>query len=420
MGAERNPPIVQVDERPPLPVLATLSLQHLFAMFGATILVPVLFGVDPATVLLFNGIGTLIFLALCRWKVPAYLGSSFAFIPAVLTIIPLYGYGAALGGFIASGIIFILLAFIIGKTGTGWVEIIFPDAAMGAIVAVIGLELAPTAAKMTGLTTGSPDPATLAIILVTLGVMIAGMTVFRGFLRIIPVLLGILAGCVAAVLLGRAVLDTVITAPWFSVPTFYAPAFSPAAIILILPATAVVFVEVIGHLRVTGTIVGRDLMKDPGIEPVLYGKGISTVLSGFFGSTPNTTYAENIGVMAITRVYSTQVLAGTALIAIAISFCGKLPGAIRAIPDPVMGAVGLLLFGVIAASGIRILIDARTDLSRSRNLVLAALILVIGVSGASITIGPAEIKGMALSTVVAIVLGVFFFAIDRMGWGNDS
>jgi len=420
MGAERNPTIVQVDERPPLPVLATLSLQHLFAMFGATILVPVLFGVDPATILLFNGIGTLIFLALCQWKVPAYLGSSFAFIPAVLTIIPQYGYGAALSGFIASGIIFILLAFIIGKTGTGWVNVLFPDAAMGAIVAVIGLELAPTAAKMTGLTTGSTDPVTLAIVLVTLGVMIAGMTVSRGFLRIIPVLLGILAGCMAAVLLGRAAVDTILAAPWFSVPTFYAPAFSPAAIILILPATAVVFVEVIGHLRVTGTIIGRDLMKDPGIEPVLYGKGISTVLSGFFGSTPNTTYAENIGVMAITRVYSTYVLAGTALIAIVISFCGKLPAAIRAIPDPVMGAVGLLLFGVIAASGIRILIDARTDLSRSRNLVLVALILVIGVSGASITIGLAEIKGMALSTVVAIVLGVFFYTVDRAGWGNDS
>lgn len=420
MGSERNPTIVQVDERPPLPVLATLSLQHLFAMFGATILVPVLFGVDPATILLFNGIGTLIFLALCRWKVPAYLGSSFAFIPAVLTIIPLYGYGAALGGFIASGIIFILLAFIIGKTGTGWVEIIFPDAAMGAIVAVIGLELAPTAAKMTGITTGSADPVTLVIVLVTLGVIIAGMTVSRGFLRIIPVLLGILAGCVAAVLLGRAVMDTILAAPWFSVPTFYAPAFSPAAIILILPATAVVFVEVIGHLRVTGTIIGRDLMKDPGIEPVLYGKGISTVLSGFFGSTPNTTYAENIGVMAITRVYSTHVLAGTALIAIVISFCGKLPAAIRAIPDPVMGAVGLLLFGVIAASGIRILIDARTDLSRSRNLVLVALILVIGVSGASLNLGPAEIQGMALSTVVAIVLGIFFYTVDWMGWANDS
>lgn len=420
MGSERNPTIVQVDERPPLPVLATLSLQHLFAMFGATILVPVLFGVDPATILLFNGIGTLIFLALCRWKVPAYLGSSFAFIPAVLTIIPLYGYGAALGGFIASGIIFILLAFIIGKTGTGWVEIIFPDAAMGAIVAVIGLELAPTAAKMTGITTGSADPVTLVIVLVTLGVIIAGMTVSRGFLRIIPVLLGILAGCVAAVLLGRAVMDTILAAPWFSVPTFYAPTFSPAAIILILPATAVVFVEVIGHLRVTGTIIGRDLMKDPGIEPVLYGKGISTVLSGFFGSTPNTTYAENIGVMAITRVYSTHVLAGTALIAIVISFCGKLPAAIRAIPDPVMGAVGLLLFGVIAASGIRILIDARTDLSRSRNLVLVALILVIGVSGASLNLGPAEIQGMALSTVVAIVLGIFFYTVDWMGWANDS
>jgi uracil permease len=413
MADEMLPPVVQVDEQPPLPVLATLSLQHLLAMFGATVLVPVLLGVDPATVLLFNGIGTLIFLVLCQWKVPAYLGSSFAFIPPALTIIPAYGYSAALGGFIASGIIFILLALLIRKTGTAWVSVVFPDAAMGAIVAVIGLELAPTAAKMTGLTAASPDLSTLGIVALTLAVMIAGMTVCRGFLRIIPLILGMAAGCIASALLGIAVFDSVFAAPWFSVPTFYSPAFSPAAVIIIVPASIVVFVELIGHLKVTGTITGRDLMNDPGIEPVLLGKGISTVISGFFGSTPNTTYAENIGVMAITRVYSVYVLAGTALIAIAISFCGKVPAAIRAIPGPVMGAVGLLLFGVIAASGIRMLIDAKTDLSQSRNLVLVSLILVIGVSGASINIGLADLQGMALSTVVAVVLGIFFWGVDR-------
>ncbi|MDD1704118.1 MAG: uracil permease [Methanoregula sp.] len=412
--------VVQVNERPPLPILATLSVQHLLAMFGATVLLPVLLGVDPATILLFNGIGTLIFLVLCQGKVPAYLGSSFAYLPPALIIIPAYGYGAALGGFIASGIMFILLGMLIGKTGIGWVPVVFPDAAMGAIVTIIGLELAPMAATMAGLTTTSPDLVTLGIVTVTLAVMIVGMTACRGFLRIIPVLLGIVAGCATSVLLGRAVLDPVLAAPWFSVPTLYTPAFSLAATVIVVPASIVTFVELIGHLRVTGTIVGRDLMTDPGIARPLYGKGISTVLSGFFGSTPNTTYAENIGVMAITRVYSVYVLAGTALIAIAISFCGKIPAVIRAIPSSVMGAVALFLFGVIAASGLRMLIDARTDLSQSRNLILVSLILVLGVSGAVVNIGIAELKGMALSAVVAIVLGVFFFVVDRMGWGRGG
>jgi len=412
--------VVQVDERPPLPILATLSVQHLLAMFGATVLLPVLLGVDPATILLFNGIGTLLFLVVCQGKVPAYLGSSFAYLPPALIIIPAYGYGVALGGFIASGIMFILLAMLIGKTGIGWVPVVFPDAAMGAIVTIIGLELAPMAAVMAGLTTASPDLVTLGIVTVTLVVMIVGMTACRGFLRIIPVLLGIVAGCATSVLLGRAVLDPVLAAPWFSVPTLYTPAFSLAATVIIVPASIVTFVELIGHLRVTGTIVGRDLKTDPGITRPLYGKGISTVLSGFFGSTPNTTYAENIGVMAITRVYSVYVLAGTALIAIAISFCGKIPAAIRSIPSPVMGAVALFLFGVIAASGLRMLIDARTDLSQSRNLILVSLILVLGVSGAVVNIGIAELKGMALSAVVAIVLGVFFFVVDRMGWGGEG
>lgn len=272
MNDETQLPIVQVDERPPLPILSTLSLQHLLAMFGATVLVPILLGVDPATILLFNGIGTLIFLVLCKWKVPAYLGSSFAFISPALIIISTYGYGAALGGFIASGIVFILLAFLIKKIGTDWISVVFPDAAMGAIVAVIGLELAPTAATMTGLTTGNPGLATTGIVVLTLAVMIIGMTVCRGFLRMIPIILGLVAGCVASALLGVAVFEPIIAAPWFSVPTFYTPVFSLAAIIIIIiPASVVVFVELIGHLKVTGTIIGlayvnRTVYTTPGNE----------------------------------------------------------------------------------------------------------------------------------------------------------
>ena len=412
-----EPPVVGVDEHPPLAVFVPLSLQHLLAMFGATVLVPVLLGVDPSTVLLFNGIGTLIFLVVCQWKVPAYLGSSFAFLPQALIIIPLYGYGAALGGFIASGILFILLAGLIKKTGIGWVKTVFPDAARGAIVAVIGLELAPTAAAMAGLTTGPVDLTNLATVFLTLGVMIAGMTAYRGFLRLIPILLGLVTGYGVSLLLGRAVFDPILAAPWFSIPTIYTPVLSLPAIILILPASLVVFVELISHLKVTGTIIGRDLMADPGIERTLLGKGISTVLSGMFGSTPNTTYAENIGVLAITRVYSTAVLAGAAVIA--ISCCGKIPAAIQSIPGPVMGTVSLLLFGVITASGIRMLIDARTDLSLPRNLLLVSLILVIGVSGASVDIGLVQLKGMALSTIVAVVLGGFFMGLIG-GAGGDA
>lgn len=408
-----EPPVVQVQERPPLHILAPLSLQHLLAMFGATVLVPVVLGVDPATVLLFNGIGTLIFLVLCQWKVPAYLGSSFAFLPPSMMIIGTYGYGAALAGFIASGVIFLLLSLLIYKTGTGWVDIVFPEAAMGAIVTVIGLELAPAAGKMAGLTSGNPDVATIIIVVLTLAVMIVGMTVCRGFLRVIPILLGLVAGFTVSVILGQATFDTVISAPWFSIPTFYTPVFSVPAILIILPASIVTFVELIGHLKVTGTIVGKDLMKDPGIERPLLGKGISTIISGFFGSTPNTTYAENIGVLAITRVYSTYVLAGTACIAIAISFCGKVPAAINSIPPSVMGAVALFLFGVIAASGIRMLIDAKTDLSKPRNLIFVSLILVVGISGASISIGSAALSGMSLATLIAMLLGIFFYVIDR-------
>lgn len=397
-----------------------LSLQHLFAMFGATILVPVLLGVDPATILLFNGIGTLIFLVLCQWKVPAYLGSSFAFISPSLIIIGTYGYGAALSGYIASGIIFLLVALVIYRFGSGWVRVLLPDAVMGSVVAVIGLDLAPTAAKLSGLSADNPDLHVAAIALFTLLVTILCMTMFRGYFRIIPVLIGIILGSILAAVVGYFSFDLIIQAPWFAIPTLYAPVWSVQAIIIIIPASLVVLVELIGHLQVTSTIIGKDLAKDPGLARVLLGKGISSVISGFFGSTPNTTYAENIGVMAITRVYSTAVFGGAAVFAILISFCGKFTAAIRCIPEPVIGGISLLLFGVIAASGVRMLIESKTDLSLPKNLVLVSVILVIGASGAMVDIGPVDLKGMSLATVVGVGLNLIFITVSSLGFSEKG
>jgi len=415
-----NTRVIQVEEKLPLLQLFPLSLQHLFAMFGATVLVPILFKVNPATILLFNGIGTLLYLFICKGKIPAYLGSSFAFISPVFIVLPQYGYNAALGGFIAAGVVFSLVSFLIGIIGTKWIDTVFPPAAMGAIVAVIGLELAPVAADMAGLTAKTLDPHVITVSLFTLAVTIIGSIMFRGFLAIIPILIGVLAGYIAAFLLGLVDLSIIAAAPWFAAPTIYSPEFNFNAIAIILPAALVVIAEHIGHLVVTGNIVGRDLTQNPGLHRSLFGNGLSTIVSGFFGSTPNTTYGENIGVMAITKVYSVQVIGGAAILAIVLSFVGKLAAAIQSIPVPVMGGVSLLLFGVIAASGIRILVESKVDYSRSRNLILTSIVLILGISGASITIGTVTMKGMALATIVSIFLSLSFKALDLLGLTNDK
>jgi uracil permease len=406
---------IQVEERLPFLQTLPLSLQHLFAMFGATVLVPFLLHVDPATSLLMNGVGTLTYLLVTRGRIPAYLGSSFAFIApvmAVLAVPALGGYAAAQGGFIVFGLIFILISFIVKLAGTRWLEVIFPPAAMGAVVAVIGLELAPTAAQMAGLAVGPatnlllPHGLSLLVALSTLGIVILVSLFGRGFFSIIPVLIGVVAGYFLALALGLVDMKALHEAHWLAVPHLYKPTFSPQAILMILPATLVVLAEHVGHLVVTGNVVGRDLMKDPGLDRSLLGDGISNVLSGLVGATPNTTYGENIGVMAITRVFSVWVIGGAAVIAIVISFVGKIGAVIRSIPTPVMGGVCLLLFGVIAAAGIRMLVERKVDYTKPANLILSAITFVVGVSGAKITLGTVELKGMALATVVAILLSL--------------
>ena len=417
---------IDVDERLPLLQTVPLSLQHLFAMFGATVLVPFLFKVNPATSLLLNGIGTLVYLVVCRGKVPAYLGSSFAFISPVFAVLAhpeLGGYAAAQGGFIAFGLFFVLVSQVVRVAGTRWLDVVFPPAAMGAIVAVIGLELAPVATSMAGLTgDGAAQPGrgmAVAVAMVTLGVTVLGSVLFRGFLGVIPILIGVVAGYGAALAAGLVDLSPVAAAAWFEVPTLYAPTFSPQAILMVLPAGLVVLAEHVGHLVVTGNVVGRDFVKDPGLHRSLLGDGISNVLSGLAGATPNTTYGENIGVLAITRVFSTWVIGGAAVLAVVISFVGKLAAAIRSIPTPVMGGVCILLFGVIAAAGIRMLVEKKVDYTRPRNLVPTSVVLVSGASGAAVKLGTVELKGMALGTFVAVALSLLFAAFDRLGWTNE-
>jgi len=421
---------IKVDQRLPLLQSLPLSFQHLFAMFGSTVLVPVLFGVNPATILLMNGVGTLIYLFITKGKIPAYLGSSFAFISPVFVVLGQYaggeGYSYALGGFLVVGIVLTLVGLIVKVAGTGWIDVVFPPAAMGAIVAVIGLELVPVAAEMAGLIPDAEagpgwtmDPNTVTVAVLTLAITIICWVTMRGFLKIIPILIGIVAGYIIAFAFGLVDFTAVEEAAWFSMPEYYQMKIDWAAILVILPAALVLIPEHIGHLFVTSNIVKKDLAKDPGLDRSLMGNGISTIISSFVGSTPNTTYGENIGVLAITRVYSTWIIGGAAVIAIVLSFIGKLAALISSIPAAVMGGISLLLFGIIAASGLRMLVEANVDYNRSQNLILTSVVLIIGISGATIQIGSVELTGMGLATVVAIVLSLFFKLLDVLKLSNE-
>ncbi|HEX2868610.1 MAG TPA: uracil permease [Ignavibacteriales bacterium] len=415
--------VIDVNERPPLAESIPLSFQHLFAMFGASVLVPILFKINPATVLLMNGIGTILYIFITKGKIPAFLGSSFAFISPVFLVIAGSSYQAALGGFIASGLIFITVALIFRFLGTRWIHVVFPPAAMGAIVAIIGLELSPVAANMAGLVSKNNlalDPRAITVSLSTLAVVILGSILFRGFLKIIPILVGVLFGYALSLAMGMVNFSAISEAAWFEMPTFYKPEFNLSAIIVIIPASLVVIAEHIGHLIVTGNIVGRDLAEDPGLHRSLMGDGISTTISGFLGSVPTTTYGENIGVLAITKVYSVWVIGGAAVISILVSFFGKFSAAIQTVPLPVMGGISLMLFGVIAASGIRMLVEAQVDYSRPKNLILTAFVLIIGLSGAQIKIGSVTLAGMALATVSSIIISLTFRLFEVLGWMNEE
>lgn len=412
--------IIQVEDKVPFNLLVPLSIQHMFAMFGASVLVPFVFGINPAIVLFMNGVGTLIFMTVTKGKAPAYLGSSFAFLAPAGIVISKMGYSYALGGFVAVGFCGCVLSFIIYKCGTEWVDVVLPPAAMGPVVALIGLELSSSAASNAGLLDDKIDMKNIIVFMVTIGVAVFGNVLFRGFLSVIPILIAVIAGYIAALCCGILDFSQVVAAPWFAIPNFQMAKFDLSAILMILPVLLVITSEHIGHQVVTGKIIGRDLLKDPGLHRSLFGDNFSTMLSGLIGSVPTTTYGENIGVMAVTKVYSVRVIAGAAVLSIICSFVGKLSMLIQTIPGPVIGGISFLLYGMIGASGIRILVDSKVDYGRSRNLTLTSVVFVTGLSGIVVNFGDVQLTGMVLACVVAMILSLIFYVLDKFHLTNDQ
>ena len=419
--------IIQVEDKVPPRLLVPLSIQHMFAMFGASVLVPFMLGISPAIVLFMNGIGTLLFILITKGKAPAYLGSSFAFIAPASMVIEQWGYEYALGGFVVVGAIGCILAAIIYKCGTNWINVVLPPAAMGPVVALIGLELAGSAASTGQIVGDSVTTSSVITFCVTLGVAVLGSVLFRKFLSVIPILIAILCGYAAGLITeafsGEHVIRDGITAalqqPLFQLPNFQTPKFDLEAILIILPVILVIANEHIGHQLVTSKVVGRDLLKDPGLHRSLFADNFSTMLSGLIGSVPTTTYGENIGVMAITRVYSVRVIGGAAVLSIICSFVGPLAALIQTIPGPVIGGISFLLYGMIGTSGLRILVDNKVDYSKNRNMVLTSVIFVVGLSGVTLSLGNVALSGMTLAAIVGMLMSLLFYAFDKLKWSND-
>ncbi len=415
--------IIQVEEKVPLSMLLPLSLQHTFAMFGASVLVPIIFGINPGIVLFMNGVGTLLFILITKGKAPAYLGSSFAFLGPAGIIIAGQGFPYALGAFAVTGALGCVLAYIIYKFGTNWIEVVLPAAAMGPVVALIGLELAglTVAGGSTGANLMVENATTqdLIVFLITLGVAVFGSVMFKKFFAIIPILIAIVSGYVAALVFGMVDFTPVKEAALFTMPIFQFPKFSMQAIITMLPVLLVITSEHISHQVVTSNIIGRNLLKDPGLHRSIFADNFSTMLSGLIGGVPTTTYGENIGVMAVTGVYSVSVIAGAAVISICMAFIGPLAAIIQTIPGNVIGGVTFLLYGMIGASGIRLLVDSKVDYSQSRNLILTSVVFTAGLSGLAVNFMGIQLKGMVLASVVAVVISLLFHIIEKLGLMNQ-
>lgn len=413
--------VLQIDEKPKWNQWILLSIQHLFAMFGATVLVPALTGMSPAVALVTSGIGTLAFIIITRGKAPSYLGSSFAFINPIIVVKALELEGAGSGVQVGSylmvgsfliGVAYSIIALIISKAGTKWLMKLLPPIVVGPVIMVIGLGLASTAIGMaTNNPAGEYDIDYVLVGLVTLTITILTAMFTRGFLSVIPVLVGIIGGYIFSYFMGIVSFDAVIAANWFEVPPFaipfadFQPVITTKVVLLMVPVAIVPIAEHIGHQLVLSKVVGKDLIADPGLDKSMFGDGVATMLAACLGGPPNTTYGENIGVLAITRAFSIYLFVGAAIFAILFGFCGKIAALLSTIPSPVMGGVSILLFGIIASSGLRMLVENKVNFARKRNLIIASVILVIGIGGAAIHVGDLfSLEGMALASIIGVVL----------------
>lgn len=444
---QNNNIVMDVQEIPKLHKWLTLSLQHLFAMFGATILVPFLTGLSPAVALVSSGLGTLAYLLITKGQIPAYLGSSFAFIAPVIAASAASGVPGAMVGSFFAGLVYGIVALLIRFAGLGWLMRILPPIVVGPVIIVIGLGLASTAIDM-----AMYDPAMeeqiysathFSVALVTLAITIVGSIFFRGFFGLIPILIGIIGGYTFGLFQG--IVDTSgLSAEWigitsatsiggvfaaiFQLPDFVIPFihYSPAEVFnwnilwIMAPVAIVTLAEHTGDQMVLSKVVSRNFILKPGLHRSIMGDGVATVIASCLGGPPNTTYGENIGVLAITRVFSVFVIGGAAVLAILFGFIGIITALIASIPSAVMGGVSILLFGIIASSGMRMLIDNQVDLGDKRNLIISSVILVIGIGGAFIQITEGlQLAGMALSALIGVLLNLVLPGKES-GYGNGN
>lgn len=413
---------LDVNEKPPIAKWIILAIQHVFAMFGATILVPILVnsaaGETVLTIpvaLVTSGIGTLIYILCTKGKSPVYLGSSFAFIAPIAAAYLKGGVSGAMTGIMVVGLIYIIVAIVIKLIGKNWIDKLLPPVVIGPMIMIIGLGLAPSAASQIGLTSGAElDWKILLVAVVSFLVTAIVMTRAKGFLKVIPFLVGIISGYVLSIILGLVDFTAVAEASFFSVPKFiipfvnYAPNFS--ALITIAPIALVTLCEHIGDHTSLSNIIGKDLLKDPGLDRTILGDGIATFVAGVLGGPANTTYGENTSVVGMTKVASVWVIGLAAIIAIIIGFLGKFTALVSTIPNAVLGGVSLLLYGFIAVNGLKVLIKNQIDFEKTKNIVVASTMLVLGLGGASISIISGDlsitISGMSLAAIIGIILNL--------------
>ena len=417
--------VLDVNEKPSNGQLITLSFQHMFAMFGSTILVPQLVGLSPAIALLTSGIATIIFLLVTKFQVPAYLGSSFAFIaPIIIAVNGLDESGKAINpgnamiGAVFVGLVYGVVSLVIWKSGHKWIMKLLPAIVVGPVIMVIGLGLSGVAVDMAMNITNAEGIKEYSFLhfsaaLVTLFTAIICTVYFKNIISTMPILIGLVVGYIYSIIIGIVDFTPIKESKMFASPDFLIPGVhydfvvTSNILLIMVPIVIVTISEHIGHQLVLGKVVDRDYIKEPGLHRSLLGDGLGTLISALIGGPPKTTYGENIGVLAITRVYSVYVILGAAVIAILLSFFGKAMAVISTIPTAVLGGVSILLFGIIAASGLRMLVDAKVDFGNSRNLVIASVILVIGIGGAKLVVTESlSIEGMALAAIIGVILNL--------------
>lgn len=375
-----------------------VGVQFLFVAFGATVLVPLLVGLDPSTALFTAGVGTLIFHLVTKGIVPIFLGSSFAFIAPIIKATELYGLAGTLSGMAAVGLVYFIMSALVKWQGIKLIQRLFPPVVIGPVIMLIGLSLAGTGVDM------AAEDWLLAIIALVTAVVVSLFA--KGLLKLIPVFAGIFAGYVAAMLLGKVDLTGISEAAWFSLPQFVKPQFSWGAILFMIPVAIAPVIEHVGDVYAVSQVANKDFVKEPGLHRTMLGDGLACIFAGLIGGPPVTTYSEVTGAMVLTKVTNPAVIRIAAIAGILFSFVGKVSAFLRSIPSAVLGGIMLLLFGMIAATGINNMIHNKTDMSNTRNLIIVSLILTTGIGGAVLTVGNISMTGIGLSALIGVVLNL--------------